>query len=464
MNEPVVGVAISTYKRPDVFKKTYKEIKKYLPKGAVLVVVSDHDENAPKEADYVFPERGGVARVKNKCLELLEERGATDFFLFDDDTYPKVKDWWKPYVDSEEPHLMYQFREFANNPAKQLTDMLEIYRDSTIVAYSHTRGCMIYANKLVLEKVGGLDPRFGISMFEHTAWTNRIFNAGLTTFRAMDVPDSSKLIYSMDEYQEVSSSIEQHARRTGLANNAKLYRESLKSSEYIDYREVKKSDSAGMNNVIIASYFTSHEDPQRKVNWSADYSAMKPLIDSLQGEKLVLLHDCFDEPDTEQVTHIKVESVLNPYFQRWLSIYRYLKQHPEIDNVFCVDSTDVEVVNNPFRDMEPGKIYSGIEQGVPSQSRWLRQHSTVEPYRTFTARNRQHILNCGVVGGSREDIIDICRGIYTRYFDSGKKITVEMPIYGFLLRTFYAGRVVTAGVTNQFKSFKSDGTERFKHK
>lgn len=65
------------------------------------------------EATYRFEENVGIARHKNKCLELLADAGCEHLFLFDDDAYPLVEDWWRPYVDSPEPHLMRIFLDLA---------------------------------------------------------------------------------------------------------------------------------------------------------------------------------------------------------------------------------------------------------------------------------------------------------------------------------------------------------------
>lgn len=213
-----VGVCISTTPAEnEKFCNTYDQWDRYLPPDAILT--------------YVVDEAGaGVAKTKNASLALLESLGVTDYFLADSDCYPIAEDWWKPYVEHPEPHLMYQFK----LPGKAKTDMQELYRDETTVAYSHTRGAMIYISKKVLDIVGGFDEAYGLYGYEHPDYTNRIHNAGLTTHRSMDVPNSHELFYCLDQDKKAEPlSPERHK---SMRKNAALYRRNKKSNEYKDFK------------------------------------------------------------------------------------------------------------------------------------------------------------------------------------------------------------------------------------
>lgn len=226
-----IAVCITTRNRPDVFEKIFRKHQEFLSKNPKvemkILIVDDASETAYAIADHRFHRQAGVARAKNKCLELAYDWGADHIFLFDDDCYPIAYDWWKPYVEHKEPHLMYQFK----LPGKPETDMRELYRDNETVAYSHTRGAMIYVTKEVLDTVGGMDVRYH-NGFEHPDWTNRIHNAGLTTYRAMDVPNSHKLLYCLDQDGIVESSIKDSPKR----DNYRLYDSQRQSKEYREFR------------------------------------------------------------------------------------------------------------------------------------------------------------------------------------------------------------------------------------
>jgi glycosyltransferase involved in cell wall biosynthesis len=204
------------------------------PDGSMLFVVDDASDRSVRIGGsfYRFEQQAGIPKAKNKCLELAYDAGADHIFLFDDDTYPIHKDWWKPYVESKEPHLMYQFR----LPDKPLTDMRAVHEDEEIVAYTHTRGAMLYVERKVLDVVGGMDTSYGLGMYEHTDWTNRIHNAGLTTHRAMDVPNSYQLLYCLDQDARTQSSLPKSVKKRNLLMNRTLYHRSKTSSEFKEFR------------------------------------------------------------------------------------------------------------------------------------------------------------------------------------------------------------------------------------
>lgn len=181
----MIGVAISTRNRREVAADTVRRWLERMPEDGYLVVVDDHSDE-PFEMDGVTvlrsPFQSGVAASKNTGLRFLDDLGASDFFLADDDTYPTSDEWWKPYVDSPEPHLMYQF---PSAPAHWA--LKETHRDEAHVGYDKARGCMLYVSASVLEAVGGMSYAFGKHGGEHEDWSLRIHEAGLTSHPFLDV-------------------------------------------------------------------------------------------------------------------------------------------------------------------------------------------------------------------------------------------------------------------------------------
>lgn len=476
-----IAITITTFNRPAILLRGLAEQMKYLPIGpdieAKIFIVDDGsseqvDErelskilvipNSPFESTYFKQiENKGIAAAKNKCLELADEWGADHIFLFDSDTWPRVQGWEQPYITSKEPHLMYIFEQFATagKGGHNLSDCVEIYRDSEKVAYSHVRGCMLYVDRKVLDVVGGFDERYGKAMFEHTDFSNRIHNAGLTSFRVMDVPDSQSLIYAMDEYREAQSSISREERSAGLASNRARWTASMTSTEYCEYR----TELSGDRDIVLTSYFTSAPDFQRKnQNWAADYSAIEPLINSVtkQGIDVVLLHDCFDLPN-------RVECTMDPYWNRFLRAYEYLRDNPDVRRVFMTDATDVTMLNNPFGRMDPRKIYCGDEKALLG-CRWISERAWLDPYRQFVRMNRNlRLLNVGLLGGSRKDVMMVLHDMLTLYADSKMKVN-DMVAFNYLMRGKYADRLAhgTGLVNNRFKSFEptAEAAEWFMHK
>lgn len=208
-----IGVCITTTPdRIELFQETYSEWDKYMPDGAILTYVTDEVS-------------AGVAEAKNVSLKALEALDVTHYFLVDNDVIPLSRDWYKPFVESKENHLLYNFK----LKGKPKTDMQVVYEDDDITAYTHTRGCFIYVTQKVLDTVGGFDTRFYNSL-EHADYTTRIHNAGLTTYRSMTPKGVDKLLYCYDQDSKIESSI----------NNAKanytLYRKNKNSKEFIPFK------------------------------------------------------------------------------------------------------------------------------------------------------------------------------------------------------------------------------------
>lgn len=230
----MIAICISTYNRPTTLRKSLLRHLMYLPQGAKLFIVDDASTiGSPIDnPDIIYiknKENMGVAATKNKCLELAYNYGAEHIFLFDDDCYPIDKDWWRPYVEDPEPHLMYMFQGKGQKPP---------VNTGAHMVYSYTKGCMLYFKREVLDKVGGFDTRFGKGMGEHTDLTDRIYMAGLTTHRVMDVINSHLYICSLDETRAVKSTFSDEDRKRLIKENLPL-RQGRKKTEYIEFRSNK---------------------------------------------------------------------------------------------------------------------------------------------------------------------------------------------------------------------------------
>jgi glycosyltransferase involved in cell wall biosynthesis len=198
-----IGIGVATYNRPDILAETLANIERYMPPGARLVVVDDGSD-VPVPESTRFPQSRGVAAAKNKCLELLAD--CEHIFLFDDDTAPTVQNWWQPYVESPEPHLMYQFTGGPEHWA-----ITELGRTEDLVFYDKPRGCMLYVERRVLSTVGGLHVAFGRHGYEHEDWSRRIHAAGLTRYAFADVIPRN--IYCLDEDRTNISSLPSEAKQ-----------------------------------------------------------------------------------------------------------------------------------------------------------------------------------------------------------------------------------------------------------
>lgn len=455
-----IGVGITTHNRPEVFAETYRRIVETTP-GARIVVVDDASRDPVAGATFRFDQQAGIARAKNKCLELLQD--CDHIFLFDDDCYPLIADWWRPYVESPEPHLMRIFQDFATGP--KLNDIAELYRDSKHVAYTGPRGMMLYVERRVLDVVGGMDPGFGLWGWEHGDWSNRIHAAGLTTWRFADVVESDQLIYSLDEHQAVRRSVPKQVRDDHAPPNVERYHAQRDQPVYREWRE--------QHDVVLTCLFTQQPDPQRGGRMKADAGQLTELLGSLAGHRAVVLHDGLDADSTEVVVYERVETALNPYFERWIAYWRWLRAHPEIARVWCVDGTDVELLHDPFPHMQDGQLYVGSEATTVGHP-WLAEHHPA--VRPFIAENgHRQLLNAGLAGGDRATVMaflhDLIRTIADNAIDRHNGDaqddigSTDMGVFNAVAWTRWADRLVYGPQINTvFKANERNDWSWWRHK
>ena len=194
-----IGVAISTHNRRYLLEESLAAWCKFRPPNSVLVVVddaSDHPFIHPFDDIIVIRHRWrlGVAMTKNTGIAALMDAGCDHLFLADDDVYPKCDEWWQPYLDSLEPHLSYQWPKIRPSSNKWRL----VHDDGDHFSIGFPRGVLLYAERRVIETVGGMDPAHGAWGGEHVDFSHRIYEAGLTSWPYADVCGSRKLWYAHD--------------------------------------------------------------------------------------------------------------------------------------------------------------------------------------------------------------------------------------------------------------------------
>lgn len=453
---PKIGIALTEHNRYELFKKSYEETKKLVPDNSVLVVVDDASAKPVPEATYRFKKNVGISVAKNKCLELLYLEGCEHIFLFDSDIYPIKEEWWKPYVENKEPHLMYIFQNFSNGGSPGDTKV--VYENDEIKAYDHPRGCMLYLHRSVLDKVGGMDPVFVKWGFEHGNLSDRIFMAGLTSFRYMDIPNSKGLFYSHDEQTgNKNSTVIGQERRNCIAQNQAAYLERKYKSYFVPFIDRK--------NILLTCYFNGVADPQRKSKWNADINSLQPLIKSLKETKLIVFHDCLEAEDTDMVQFIRVKATANPYFQRWIT-YRdwMLSNKDKYANVFCIDATDVEVLKEPFWQTMGDNLWTGDENELVG-CEWMRRHNTNKIIAEFIEANKdRQLLNAGLVGGKIEVVSEFIRQMidFLTFENPGE---IDMALLNYMAYTNWSDKIRTGRqVCTLFKGDERNSVSWFKHK
>lgn len=231
-----IGIGITTRNRRDIFTESYKNWVKMMPKGSRVVVVDDASSVPVNRSDFRFERQAGIARAKNKCIELLDD--CDSIFLVDDDIYPIVKEWYKPYVESGMNHMCLSFEH--NSKGERLSNSVFVkMKIGGISVYNSPNGCMIYVKKRCIDKIGGMNCDFGIWGNEHVEFSRRIYNSGLTPFPFMDVNDSINMFHVHDYYGDIESSVPEKVRVDSIRDNQKLLTERMESKEFIQYKELK---------------------------------------------------------------------------------------------------------------------------------------------------------------------------------------------------------------------------------
>lgn len=462
-----IAVCISTHNRNEVFKKCVTQWEKHSNRDGIDIFVVDDGSAVPVEGVTFRHEKPlGIAATKNACLALAEEYD--HIFLSDDDFWPIADEWWVPYIESGEPHLCFVFPDFAG-PVK-LNDTAEFYADSKIRAFSHPRGCLLYFTNECLKAAGGMDTYFGKWGYEHSSLSERIYNMGLTSFQYQDAVGSDKLFYSMDEHREVRTTCPGIERRMLIARNKPYSDRKKYSDDYFPHRPGAEQhrEPHGDYNVVLTSYFTKVPDPQGRV-WTDEISGcVGELIESCDrfGQYVMLLHDnrslVYGLGD-----HFAeyAETSINPYFQRWISYRQWLiNNRANIGEVFCVDATDVVMLNNPFPHVQPGVLYTGCEPGGLDNV-WLNHHHKHPLLQNFFRSNRKlQLLNAGILGGDVDTVIRFCGLMISHYgqmeADAKFKGTsnagmTDMGLFNYVARTFFRPNF-GPHINTEFKNYDYD--------
>ena len=407
-----IGIAITTHNRNSVIEKNITKFTEFLPVGAKLVIVDDGSATPVSSQSvgghdvYRSQKALGIVAAKNRCLEILMDEGCDHLFLFDDDAYPMQSGWEKPYIESGEGHLSYQFADI-DGPHK-LGDIRRIYDDGEIVGYTGQRGVMLYYTRGAISKVGGFDKAYGRGMYEHPDLAMRIYAAGLTSCMFGDVVGSEKLIYSMDQHLEVKRSIPDGDRQALDKSNGDLYRSRMR--EFMQSGKWPVTDanySYSKRRHFVCMLLTGINDPQRP-GVKFDHSGVKAWVSSIEekspASKIVILTN--DQAMLKESFGKYCEIVTPPlsedsiYFQKWALARNYIRQHTgRIMDIFVTDGTDVILRNDPPKFNDENCLAVGDEPDVVD-SRWMINSHPSAMVKDFIASNGgKTLLNAGIAGG-----------------------------------------------------------------
>lgn len=228
-----IAICITTRNRINVLDKSVGQWVRFKPENSSIFIVDDASETSFINSNYRFQTQQGIAKAKNKCLELSE--GYDHVFLVDDDVYPKVIGWEKPYIESGLNHMALTFEKNSRggyySPSVRRDGSWNGYN-----TYKAPNGCFLYLTKKAIETAGGMRPEFGIWGFEHVEYSQRIHLLGLTPHPYIDVPNSLDLIHVCDYYNEVKSSIPANVKGQSGRENLRIWEKLGGKAEFVPYK------------------------------------------------------------------------------------------------------------------------------------------------------------------------------------------------------------------------------------
>lgn len=207
----MIGVAISTHRRAGVLARALQRWAAAMPD----VLVVNHDATG-----------AGVAATKNRGIAALMDAGCEQMFLADDDVWPVTADWARLYTADPEPHLMHCW-----GKSRLIAD------DGHYTTWKHPRGVLLYAERRVVDAVGGMRTEFGRWGGEHVDWSRRIHAAGLTRHRYADLSAARHGVWHAEDYtRAVPSTVSEAEREASAPRRHELYRRYAGATDFVDYR------------------------------------------------------------------------------------------------------------------------------------------------------------------------------------------------------------------------------------
>ena len=170
--------------------------------------------------------------------------------------------------------------------------------------------------------------------------------------------------------------------------------------------------------LILTTYFTQKEDPQRAGihHESNSFEKIQKWHESVTrlGLHAIIFHDGLSNEFTEQYTNGNVQFV--PYSlqtkrslndERFYCYLEFLKAHPEVGSVFMTDLFDVDFLRNPF-DIINDEKYDFYSQrgigGLPNGKKKYAANQMKCVYGKVFYPGRLS-LNAGILGGNRNKIL-----------------------------------------------------------
>jgi len=155
--------------------------------------------------------------------------------------------------------------------------------------------------------------------------------------------------------------------------------------------------------------------------------------------------------------------------ERFYAYRKYLLKHPEVSHVFCTDLFDVILLGNPFQLIEQKPEYDlfiGDEKMSKYSSKWMVRKC--REMKLPLIKNKytpgETIYNAGIVGGSREKMLELFERMIDKFSRIPEKFNANMPVFNLCVEEM--GCKVFSGypLNNPFRTKKWEPGTYIKHK
>ena len=218
-----IGIGITTWKRPEMFKKLLDKLKN-LDDRFVFSLVFDGDktnwvqynlssiyEDFPKKyKTYQYWVNAGVARCKNKAINLLKDFKDVDYyFLLDDDIDILDLSVFDRYIEMSQftglQHLM-----FLGIPPNKVTTTVMYSETQGITINEHAQGAFMMFTKKHLDNIGDFDEKFHNAL-EHVDMTYRSYTSqNLPFWYFIDILGSEELLKEISPESTITNKDKYH--------------------------------------------------------------------------------------------------------------------------------------------------------------------------------------------------------------------------------------------------------------
>jgi glycosyltransferase involved in cell wall biosynthesis len=469
----MIGIGVTVHNRNETAQKTIAAIRKFAPEQPHRIVIVDDASTTPiPGATFRFEYNVGIARAKNKCIQLLQD--CDELFLFDDDCRPIAKGWETPYQEAPADLISLNWSHYQDGTA---TGNNELNRIGGLVYFYRPCGVLLYARRKIWEEIGGMDQAYIRWGYEHVEWARRAWNRGLIPYPYIGIQNPLEKVEADDYITKLEESTTPRATRSLYVYNSQLrFENTQQNRQFIEFRT---NESETKESAVLASYFCKSPDPQRQKRWTNTLQEVKALLVSLEkfGHPLVLFTD-MDPANIDlhsphlQIVHTQVDRRFNPVDFRWIAYRDWLLKNP-VKKIWMVDSTDVEAQSDPFKIIAPGKIYVGEEYNQNLANRWLEQTCgpimrNLPDYQALIAKNRNQILlNAGIVGGELLEVSQFLNDFNLILYRLVRRYgnLIDMAVLNYLACLKYRDKIEHGThITSKFKDYETDSSAIWKHK